>query len=169
MDDPRIGNLSYYDIYFVNTPNGVQAAGTAVICLDLLYPDDDAQIAALEEFSKLQNSLAESIQFASRFAYPQELSIKVWGERPALPRLRAYYPPPELKPYVDQGKLRFSFMATDPVCIFLIHVVKTPKVMYEIIEPDLLIVRDETNTYFSIFHTWDYEAEEEGWEHSAYD
>ena len=169
MNESRLGPWSYYDVYFINTPDGVRAAGTAVICLPIYAPDKNAHNDALDEFQRLQHSLSQTLSFAAQFAQPQEHSIKVWGERPNIHYLRQYAPPLELKPYVQQGTLRFSFMAVEPVCDFLVHVVKTPKVLYEIIRPDLIIVRDETNTYFSPFHTWDKEAEEEGWEHSAYD
>jgi len=154
-----------YDIYAVNTPDGVQLDGFFELSFNV------GRLSELQDyFGKILRDMERIKRSLSKYASPKRDAISIVTPMPAPNQI---YKSLEqlLKPVVDSGVLKLSSIAADYVCDFILLLFHkgVQAIIYEIWDVDLLVVRSDDNRYFDVFDTWDEEAEQRGWESPAFD
>jgi len=154
-----------YDIYAVNTPDGVKLDGFFDLSFNVgrLYELQDY-------FSKISKDMEQIRHSMSKYASPKRDAISIVTPMP-LPNQIYQSLEQSLKTIVDSGVLKLSSIAADYICDFisLLFNKGVQEIIYEIWDVDLLVVRSGDNRYFDVFDTWDEEAEQRGWESPAFD
>jgi hypothetical protein len=154
-----------YDIYAVNTPDGVQLDGF----FDLSF--NVGRLSELQDcFSEISNYLERIKRALSKYASPNPDAISIIA--PILfPNQIHQSLEQSLKPVVDSGVLKLSATVADYICDFILLLFHkgVQVIVYEIWDVNTLVVRSCDNRYFDVFDTWDEIGEEEGWEFPAFD
>ena len=154
-----------YDIYAVNTPDGVKLDGFFDLSFNVgrLYELQDY-------FSKISKDMERIRRSMSKYASPKRDAISIVTPMPAPNQI---YKSLEqlLKPVVDSGVLKLSSIAADYIHDFILQLFHkgVQAIIYEIWDVKRLVVRSYDNKYFDVFITWDDEAEQRGWESPAFD
>jgi len=132
-----------YDIYVVNTPDGVQ--------LDGFYLE-----RIKRALSKYASPNPDAISIVAPILFPNQIHQSLEQS---------------LKPIVDSGVLKLSATVSDYICDFILLLFHkgVQAIVYEIWDVNTLVVRSCDNRYFDVFDTWDEEAEQRGWESPAFD
>jgi hypothetical protein len=154
-----------YDIYAVNTPDGVQLDGFFELSFNV------GRLSELQDsFDKISKDMERIRRSMSKYASPKRDAISIVTPMPS-PNQIYQSLEQSLKTIVDSGVLKLSSIAADYICDFisLLFNKGVPEIIYEIWDVDLLVVRSGDNQYFDVFDTWDEEAEQRGWESPAFD
>jgi len=154
-----------YDIYAVNTPDGVRLDGFFELSFNV------GRLSELQDyFGKISRDMERIRRSMSKYASPKRDAISIVTSMPSPDQI---YQSLEqlLKPVVASGVLKLSSIAADYICDFisLLFHKGVQAIIYEIWDVDLLVVRSDDNRYFDVFDTWDEEAEQRGWESPAFD
>jgi hypothetical protein len=106
----------------------------------------------------------------SKYASPNPDAISIIAPMPSPDQIRQSLKQ-SLQPIVASGALKLSATVADYICDFILHLFHrdVEGIIYEIWEVNKLVVRSSDNRYFDMFHTWDEEAEQRGWESPAFD
>ena len=161
LTDPII----IYDIYAVNTPDGVQLDGFFELSFNA------GRLSELQDcFIKISNDMKRFKHFLSKYASPNPDAISIIASMPPPDRIRQSLKQ-SLQPIVASGALKLSATVADYICDFILLLFhkSVQAIIYEIWDVDLLVVRSGDNRYFDVFDTWDEEAEQRGWESPAFD
>jgi len=154
-----------YDIYAVNTPDGVQLDGFFELSFNVgrLYELQDYFGKILRDMERIKRSL-------SKYASPKRDAISIITPMPSPDQIRQSLKQ-SLQPIVVSGALKLSATVADYICDFILHLFHrdVEGIIYEIWDVNKLVVRSSDNRYFDVFNTWDEEGVEEGWEFSAFD
>jgi hypothetical protein len=154
-----------YDIYAVNTPDGVKLDGFFDLSFNVgrLYELQDY-------FSKISKDMERIRRSMSKYASPKRDAISIVTPMPAPNQIYKSLEQ-SLKTIVDSGVFKLSSIAADYICDFILLLFHkgVQAIIYEIWGADLLVVRSDDNRYFDVFNTWDEEAEQRGWESPAFD
>jgi len=154
-----------YDIYAVNTPDGVQLDGF----FDLSF--NVGRLSELQDyFSKISKDMERIRRSLSKYASPKRDAISIVTPMP--PPNQIYQSLKQsLQPIVASGALKLSATVADYVCDFIVLLFHkgVQAIIYEIWDVNKLVVRSSDNRYFDVFNTWDEEGVEEGWEFPAFD
>ena len=154
-----------YDIYAVNTPDGVQLDGF----FDLSFCVSRA--SELQDcFSQISKDLERIKRSLSKYASPKRDAISIITSMPSPDQIRQSLKQ-SLQPIVASGALKLSATVADYICDFILHLFHrdVEGIIYEIWDVNKLVVRSGDNRYFDVFNTWDEEGVEEGWEFPAFD
>jgi hypothetical protein len=153
-----------YDIYAVNTSDGVQLDGF----FDLSF--NVGRLSELQDcFNKISNDLEIIRRSLSKYAQPNPDAISIVTPMPS-PNQIYQSLKQSLKPVIDSGALKLSATISDYICDFVLHMFykNITSIVYEIWDVNKLVVRSGDNRYFDVFNTWDEEGVEEGWEFPAF-
>jgi hypothetical protein len=154
-----------YDIYAVNTPDGVQLDGFFELSFNV------GRLSELQDyFGKILRDMERIKRSLSKYASPKRDAISIVTPMPAPNQIYKSLEQ-SLKTIVDSGVLKLSSIAADYICDFILLLFHkgVQAIIYEIWDVDLLVVRSDDNRYFDVFDTWDEEAEQRGWESPAFD
>ena len=154
-----------YDIYAVNTSDGVQLDGF----FDLSF--NVGRLSELQDcFNKISNDLEIIRRSLSKYAQPNPDAISIVTPMPS-PNQIYQSLKQSLKPVIDSGALKLSATISDYICDFVLHMFykNITSIVYEIWDVNKLVVRSCDNRYFDVYNTWDEIGEEEGWEFPAFD
>jgi len=154
-----------YDIYAVNTLEGVQLDGF----FDLSF--NVGRLSELQDcFNKISNDLEIIRRSLSKYAQPNPDAISIVTHMPS-PNQIYQSLEQSLKPVIDSGDLKLSATIADYICDFVLHMFhkNITAIVYEIWDVNKLVVRSCDNRYFDVYNTWDEIGEEEGWEFPAFD
>jgi len=161
LTDPII----IYDIYAVNTPDGVQLDGFFELSFNA------GRLSELQDcFIKISNDMKRFKHFLSKYASPKRDAISIVTPMPTPDQIRQSLKQ-SLQPIVASGALKLSATVADYICDFILHLFHrdVEGIIYEIWDVNKLVVRSSDNRYFDVFNTWDEEAEQRGWESPAFD
>jgi len=154
-----------YDIYAVNTLDGVQLDGFFELSFNVV------RLSELQDyFGKISRDMERIRRSMSKYASPKRDAISIVTPMPAPNQIYKSLEQ-SLKTIVDSGVLKLSSIAADYICDFILLLFHkgVQAIIYEIWDVDLLVVRSDDNRYFDVFDTWDEEAEQRGWESPAFD
>jgi len=154
-----------YDIYAVNTPDGVQLDGF----FDLSF--NVGRLSELQDyFSKISKDMEQIRRSMSKYASPNLDAICIIAPMPPPDQIYKSLEQ-SLKPIVDSGALKLSGAIVDYIRDFILHLFyrDVDIIIYEIWSINKLVIRSGDNRYFDVFNTWDDIGEEEGWEQPAFD
>ena len=154
-----------YDIYAVNTPDGVQLDGFFELSFNV------GRLSELQDyFGKVSRDMERIKRSLSKYASPKRDAISIVTSMPSPDQIYQSLEQ-SLKPVVASGVLKLSSIAADYICDFILLLFHkgVQAIIYEIWDVDLLVVRSDDNRYFDVFDTWDEEAEQRGWESPAFD
>jgi hypothetical protein len=154
-----------YDIYAVNTPDGVKLDGFFDLSFNVgrLYELQDY-------FSKISKDMERIRRSMSKYASPKRDAISIITPMPPPDQIRQSLKQ-SLQPIVASGAFKLSATVADYVCDFVLLLFHkgVQEIIYEIWDVNKLVVRSGDNRYFDVFNTWDEEGVEEGWEFPAFD
>jgi hypothetical protein len=153
-----------YDIYAVNTLDGVQLDGFFELSFNVV------RLSELQDyFGKISRDMERIRRSMSKYASPKRDAISIVTPMPAPNQIYKSLEQ-SLKTIVDSGVLKLSSIAADYICDFILLLFHkgVQAIIYEIWDVDLLVVRSDDNRYFDVFDTWDEEGVEEGWEFPAF-
>jgi len=154
-----------YDIYAVNTPDGVQLDGF----FELSFNVD--RLSELQDyFGKISRDMERIKRSLSKYASPKRDAISIVTSMPSPDQIYQSLEQ-SLKPVVASGVLKLSSIAVDYIHDFILQLFHkdVQAIIYEIWDVKRLVVRSYDNKYFDVFSTWDDEAEQRGWELPAFD
>ena len=154
-----------YDIYAVNTPDGVQLDGFFELSFNV------GRLSELQDyFGKILRDMERIKRSLSKYASPKRDAISIVTPMPSPDQIRQSLKQ-SLQPIVASGALKLSATVADYICDFILLLFHkdVQAIIYEIWGADLLVVRSGDNRYFDVFNTWDEEGVEEGWEFPAFD
>jgi hypothetical protein len=154
-----------YDIYAVNTPDGVQLDGFFELSFNV------GRLSELQDyFGKILRDMERIKRSLSKYASPKHDAISIVIPMPSPDQIRQSFKQ-SLQPIVASGALKLSATVADYICDFILHLFHrdVEGIIYEIWEVNKLVVRSSDNRYFDVFNTWDEEGVEEGWEFPAFD
>jgi len=154
-----------YDIYAVNTPDGVQLDGFFELSFNV------GRLSELQDyFGKISRDMERIKRSLSKYASPKRDAISIVTPMPAPNQIYKSLEQ-SLKTIVDSGVLKLSSIAADYICDFILLLFHkgVQVIVYEIWDVNTLVVRSCDNRYFDVFDTWDEIGEEEGWEFPAFD
>ena len=154
-----------YDIYAVNTPDGVQLDGFFELSFNV------GRLSELQDyFGKISRDMERIKRSLSKYASPKRDAISIVTPMPSPDQIRQSLKQ-SLQPIVASGALKLSATVADYICDFILLLFhkSVQAIIYEIWDVDLLVVRSGDNRYFDVFDTWDEEAEQRGWESPAFD
>jgi hypothetical protein len=154
-----------YDIYAVNTPDGVKLDGF----FDLSF--NVGRLSELQDyFGKISRDMERIRRSMSKYASPKRDAISIVTPMPSPDQIYQSLEQ-SLKPVVASGVLKLSSTAVDYIHDFILLLFHkgVQAIIYEICDVKRLVVRSHDNKYFDVFSTWDDEAEQRGWESPAFD
>jgi hypothetical protein len=154
-----------YDIYAVNTPDGVQLDGFFELSFNV------GRLSELQDyFGKILRDMERIKRSLSKYASPKRDAISIITPMPSPDQIRQSLKQ-SLQPIVASGALKLSATVADYICDFILHLFyrDVEGIIYEIWDVNKLVVRSSDNRYFDVFNTWDEEAEQRGWESPAFD
>jgi len=154
-----------YDIYAVNTPDGVQLDGFFELSFNV------GRLSELQDyFGKISRDMERIKRSLSKYASPKRDAISIVTPMPTPDQIRQSLKQ-SLQPIVASGALKLSATVADYICDFILHLFHrdVEGIIYEIWDVNKLVVRSSDNRYFDVFNTWDEEGVEEGWEFPAFD
>jgi len=154
-----------YDIYAVNTPDGVRLDGFFELSFNV------GRLSELQDyFGKVSRDMERIRRSMSKYASPKRDAISIVTSMPSPDQIYQSLEQ-SLKPVVASGVLKLSSIAADYIHDFILQLFHkgVQAIIYEIWDVDLLVVRSNDNRYFDVFDTWDEEAEQRGWESPAFD
>jgi len=154
-----------YDIYAVNTPDGVQLDGFFELSFNV------GRLSELQDyFGKILRDMERIKRSLSKYASPKRDAISIITPMPPPDQIRQSLKQ-SLQPIVASGALKLSATVADYICDFILHLFHrdVEGIIYEIWDVNKLVVRSSNNRYFDVFNTWDEEGVEEGWEFPAFD
>ena len=153
-----------YDIYAVNTPDGVQLDGFFELSFNV------GRLSELQDyFGKISRDMERIKRSLSKYASPKRDAISIITPMPSPDQIRQSLKQ-SLQPIVASGALKLSATVAEYICDFILLLFHkdVQAIIYEIWGADLLVVRSGDNRYFDVFNTWDEEGVEEGWEFPAF-
>ena len=153
-----------YDIYAVNTPDGVQLDGFFELSFNV------GRLSELQDyFGKILRDMERIKRSLSKYASPKRDAISIITPMPSPDQIRQSLKQ-SLQPIVASGALKLSATVADYICDFILHLFHrdVEGIIYEIWNVNKLVVRSSDNRYFDVFNTWDEEGVEEGWEFPAF-
>jgi len=154
-----------YEIYAVNTPDGVQLDGFFELSFNV------GRLSELQDyFGKISKDMERIMRSMSKYASPKRDAISIVTPMPTPDQIRQSLKQ-SLQPIVASGALKLSATVADYICDFILHLFHrdVEGIIYEIWDVNKLVVRSSDNRYFDVFNTWDEEGVEEGWEFPAFD
>jgi len=153
-----------YDIYAVNTPDGVQLDGF----FDLSF--NVGRLSELPDcFDKILKDMERIKRSLSKYASPNPDAISIVAPMPPPNQIYQSFEG-SLKPVVDSGAFKLSATVADYICDFILLLFHkgVQAIVYEIWDVNTLVVRSCDNRYFDVFDTWNEIGVEEGWEFPAF-
>jgi len=154
-----------YDIYAVNTPDGVQLDGFFELSFNV------GRLSELQDyFGKILRDMERIKRSLSKYTSLNPDAISIIASMPPPDRIRQSLKQ-SLQSIVASGALKLSATVADHICDFILHLFHrdVEGIIYEIWDVNKLVVRSSDNRYFDVFNTWDEEGVEEGWEFPAFD